>query len=188
MHLRKMIMAALFTAILIVATQWAIPIGPVPITMQPFVVMLAGLILGSNWGAASVGLWVLLGVIGLPVFAGGKAGITVLMGPTGGFILAFIVCAFLIGWLTEKRQLGFWPTTGIVLGCLLLTYAIGLAGFLFNMQHFLHKTLSVQQGLKLAVLPFIPADVVKAILASYIGVKVKNALQQVEQRGSRYQS
>jgi biotin transport system substrate-specific component len=188
MALRKMIMAALFTALLIVATQWAIPIGPVPITMQPFVVMLAGLVLGSGWGAASVGLWVLLGILGIPVFAGGKAGLSVLMGPTGGFIIAFIMCAYLTGFFTEGRQLRFLSTVGIVVGCLILTYAVGLAGFLFNMQYFLHKTFTLQQGLKFAVLPFIPADIVKAILASYIGRKVKNALNQMEQRGPRYQS
>jgi biotin transport system substrate-specific component len=186
MPVRKMIIAALFTALLIIATQFRIPIGPVPITMQPFVVMLAGLVLGSFWGATSVGLWALLGVMGLPVFAGGKAGLATLMGPTGGFIIGFIMCAYIIGLLTEGRQIRFWPATGILLAGLLLTYIIGLGGFLFNMQYFLHKNITLQQGIKMVVLPFIPADILKAILAAYVGVKIKNALGQLEQRGSNY--
>lgn len=178
--LRKMLSAALFTALLIVATQFNIPLGPVPITMQPFVVMFAGLVLGGFWGAASVGLWALLGFIGLPVFAGGKAGIAVLFGPTGGFIVGFIVGAFLIGILSENRQLSFRQTVATLLLGLLLTYTIGLGGFLFNMNYFVHKPLTLQQGLNIAVFPFVLWDIAKALLAAYVGRKVKHALRSME--------
>lgn len=176
MPLRKLVLAAVFTALLVVATQFAIPIGPVPVTLQPFVVMLAGLMLGRVGGVISVLLWALLGSIGFPVFAGGKAGISILIGPTGGFVLGFMVCAFIIGALTERRHLRLWPTFGVMLLGLSVTYAVGLAGFLCSMRIFLHKPMTLQQGLILVVYPFIPWDIAKAALASFIGIKAKNAL------------
>lgn len=174
--MKKMILSAMFAALLIVATQFSIPIGPVPVTMQPFVVMLAGLVLGAAWGAASVGIWALLGLAGFPVFAGGKAGIAVLVGPTGGFVVGFIFCAFLIGRLTDHRQIQLRTSLAAVFSGLIMAYVIGLAGFLFNMHYFLHKQITLQESLALAVFPFLPWDVVKAVLASIIGVKINKAL------------
>ncbi|MBK7820828.1 MAG: biotin transporter BioY [Tessaracoccus sp.] len=82
----------------------AIPIGivPVPITLQLTGVALAGLCLGWWRGAAAVGLYVLVGLAGLPVFAGGKAGIGVLFGPTGGYLVGFVLSAALIGYLAQN--------------------------------------------------------------------------------------
>ena len=94
--LRMSVFSALFSALIIVGAYLKIPVGPVPIVLANFFVLLAGVLLGPKWGAASVGLYLLLGVVGLPVFAGG-GGIAYLTGPTGGFLIGYLPAAFLAG-------------------------------------------------------------------------------------------
>ena len=82
-QLRMMVYAALFAALLAVGAFLSIPIGPVPIVLQNFFVLLTGLLLGSRWAAASVAVYLLAGACGLPVFAGGTGGLGHLIGPPG---------------------------------------------------------------------------------------------------------
>lgn len=146
-------------ALIAVGSFLSLPLGPVPFTMQPFFVMLAGFVLGWPHGAAAALLFVAAGAIGLPVFAGGKSGLAVLFGPTGGYILGFVLAAGCIGLLTDTRK----PTwiLGIAAGLagLFLIYACGLA----NLMH----VLQVGWGKALAVgfAPFIIQDLVKLVLA-----------------------
>ena len=91
MSLRKKMLVSLFAALLCVSSYVVIPIGPVPVTLQVLFVLLAGAVLGAKMGALSVVIWVMLGAFGLPVFAGGKAGPMVLLGPTGGYLLGFVI-------------------------------------------------------------------------------------------------
>lgn len=96
-----------FSILTAISAQVSIPIKPVPFTLQTMIVLLAGAFLGSKNGAYSQVLYILLGAIGLPVFAytaDGTMGIARLMGPTGGYLLAFPVAAYLVGYLTEKNQ------------------------------------------------------------------------------------
>ena len=102
MKTQHMLLSGIFAALVIISSYIVIPIGPVPITMQPLTVMLAGFLLGPKGGALSIIIWILLGTIGLPVFNQGQAGITMLAGPTGGFIIGFVFCAYIIGYLTQK--------------------------------------------------------------------------------------
>ena len=78
------ISAALFAGIMAILSQFAFPIGAVPITLQSFVCALAGGVLGKKWGAISIGLWLILGMIGIPVLTMGKAGIGIFLSPVGG--------------------------------------------------------------------------------------------------------
>jgi biotin transport system substrate-specific component len=103
-----MIYAALFGALTAIGAFIVIPLQPVPITLQSLFTCLAGILLGSSVGAMSQIVYVLLGIIGLPVFAGGKAGIGVLLGPTGGYLLGFIAAALVIGQIVRmKRNPGY---------------------------------------------------------------------------------
>ncbi|MCX7780957.1 MAG: biotin transporter BioY [Negativicutes bacterium] len=176
MATRYMALTGLFAGLLAVSSQISFPLGPVPHTMQVFFVLLAGLLLGSRWGFASVAVWVALGVFGLPVFAQGKAGVAVLAGPTGGFLVGFAVCAFLVGKLTENADHGYLRTLAIMLAGLFVVYAIGLAGFMLSFHYFLHKPMTLDKAVTLAVAPFLPFDIVKACMAAYIGNRVKRAL------------
>ncbi|EAX47232.1 BioY protein [Thermosinus carboxydivorans Nor1] len=176
MPIRNMILTGLFAALLAVGSQVSIPLGPVPHTLQVFFVMLAGVILGSRWAVASVAVWILLGCFGLPVFAQGKAGVAVLAGPTGGFLVGFMVCAYLVGLMTERAQLTVWRAVGAMLAGLVTAYVLGLVGFMASFKYFLHKPMTWDKAISLAVLPFIPFDVIKSVMAAYIGVKVRRAL------------
>ena len=101
--LRPMIYASLFAALTAVGAYLFVPIGPVPIVLQNMFVFLAGLLLGSRWGLASVAVYLLAGICGLPVFAGGTGGIGRFAGPTGGFLLGYLPAVFLVGWIAERQ-------------------------------------------------------------------------------------
>ncbi len=176
MQTRSMALTSLFAALMAVSAQVSIPIGPVPITMQVMLVLLTGMVLGSRLAPASVAIWVLLGVFGLPVFAQGKAGAAVLIGPTGGYIFGYFVCTYIVGYIAEHFELSYKYTALAMLAGLAVIYGVGLAGFMLSFQYVLHKAITLEKALNLAVLPFLPLDLVKAAAAVYIGVRVRRAL------------
>ncbi len=176
MNTKNMTLTSLFAALLAVSAQVSIPLGPVPITMQVMFVLLAGIILGKRLGPASIAVWVLLGVFGLPVFAQGKAGAAVLIGPTGGYILGYFVCTYIVGYVAEHFELTYKHTAIAILTGLAAIYIIGLAGFMLSFQYVLHKAMPLERALNLAVWPFLPLDIVKAAVSVYIGVRVRRAL------------
>jgi len=102
--LRGMVYASMFGAMTAVGAWLIIPFPLVPITLQTLFLNLAAALLGGYLGALSQIIYISLGIIGLPVFAGGKAGFGVLMGPTGGYLAGFIAGAYLMGKLVEKRS------------------------------------------------------------------------------------
>lgn len=176
MSTRDMAFTSLFAALMAVSAQLAIPIGPVPVVLQVVFVLLAGMVLGSRLGPASIAVWVLLGVFGLPVFAQGKAGAAVLIGPTGGYIFSYFVCTYIVGYAAEHFELTYKNVTLAMLAGLAVIYGMGLAGFMLSFQYVLHKPMALAQALNLAVLPFLPLDLVKTAAAVYIGVRVRRAL------------
>lgn len=105
--IKEMVFAALFAA-LTAAVAWfkiPLPFTPVPITLQTLVVLMSGAMLGPYYGALSMIIYLVLGAIGLPVFAGGSSGIGALLGPTGGYLFSYPIAAFIIGKMLEKKKL-----------------------------------------------------------------------------------
>ena len=100
-QLRMTVYASLMAAFIAAGAYMAIPVGPVPIVLQNLFVMLTGLLLGPKWGLASVTVYLLAGVCGLPVFAGGTGGIGRIAGPTGGYLLGYLPAVFIIGWISR---------------------------------------------------------------------------------------
>ena len=99
---QQLVYTALFTALIIAGGLISIPLpGLIPVALADFFVMLAGIFEGPRRAAASVALYLALGCIGLPVFAGGKAGLAVLIGPTGGFLVGYLLMAIAIGFLVH---------------------------------------------------------------------------------------
>lgn len=147
------------------AAQLVIPLPytPVPITGQTFVVLLAGVALGSNLGAASMALYVALGAIGLPFYAEGSSGIEVVRGATGGYLVGFVVAAWVMGWLAERRQ-DRAMATAIPL-FLLGSVTIHLFGV-----PWLAHTLGVSgtEAIELGSVPFIVGDLVKVVVAGTV--------------------
>ena len=105
--LKGMIFASLFAA-LTAAVAWfkiPLPFTPVPITLQTLMVLLSGAMLGSYYGAVAMIIYLALGAIGLPVFAGGSSGVGSLLGPTGGYLFSYPLAAFVIGKMIEKKKI-----------------------------------------------------------------------------------
>lgn len=153
---------ALLTA---VAAQIVIPLPftPVPITGQTFAVLLAGAALGANAGAASQMLYVLLGAVGLPFYHGGNSGWAVVQGATGGYLVGFIVAAWLIGALAERRQDRSIATA--IPAFLMGSVVIHLFGV-----PWLAASLDVgwTEAASLGTVPFILGDLVKLALAGLV--------------------
>src|SRR4030043_2190183 len=101
---RGMVLASLMAAMTAVGAYIHIPIGPVPILLSTLFVLLAGLLLGSRWGLASMGLYLLVGAIGIPVFAGGKGGLAHFFGPTGGYLLGYVLASWITGFISEHSR------------------------------------------------------------------------------------
>jgi biotin transport system substrate-specific component len=165
--LRPMIHAALFAALTAVGAYLFIPIGPVPIVLQNMFVFLAGLLLGSRWGLASVAVYLLAGLCGLPVFAGGTGGIGRLMGPTGGFLLGYLPAVFLIGTIADRRPGRMrWDVAAMLLGSAAL-YACGVAWLMGVTKMTFAKAAAV------GMLPFLPGDALKIAAAALIARAVR---------------
>lgn len=166
-----MIYAAMFGAITAVGAYIVIPLPPVPITLQTLFTALSGALLGGGLGALSQIIYVLLGLIGLPVFAGGKAGLGVLFGPTGGYLIGFILGAFVTGKLIElKKKPGItWIAVSMVAGFLVL-YAAGV------LQLSIVAKLGFAKALSLGMIPFLIGDALKIAVATFVVLKLRERI------------
>lgn len=158
-----MILSALMAALTAVGALIRIPMPVSSFTLQVFFTALAGCLLGSRWGAVSQILYVLLGILGLPVFtAGGGPG--AFFHPTGGFLLGMIAMAWVIGTITERKGCRFKTTLLSCLAGLGTLYAIGLPWLHLTMN--LYGDWSVSQTVIGGMLVFLPADLLKSVLAA----------------------
>ena len=155
--------AAGFVLALAAASQVAIPIPgtPVPVTLQPMVVVLSGMMLGPALGFASMVTYLALGALGLPVFAPmGAPGVLRLLGPTGGYLIAFPFAAFAAGYVAQRfpRLAGRWA--GAMLGMVVI--------FVGGITQLVIITGNVGQALALGITPFAAFDILKALVAAVV--------------------
>jgi biotin transport system substrate-specific component len=174
-QLRMTVYAALFAALVAVGAFIAIPIGPVPIVLQNFFVLLAALLLGPRWGVAAVGVYLLSGICGLPVFAGGTAGIGRIMGPTGGYLLGYLPAVFITAWLARKGGYRTWADIAAMVCGSLLVYACGVPWLKIV------TGMSFSKALAVGMIPFLIGDVLKIAAA----VPVVKALRPIVQGTER---
>ncbi|HBC96107.1 MAG TPA: biotin transporter BioY [Clostridium sp.] len=169
--IREMCTAAIFTAITAILAQISIPLPftPVPITMQVFAVYLSAMILGSRLGTMSQLIYLLVGAIGLPVFASFTGGFQILAGPNGGYLISYLLIAYLIGKISEKGSNHIISIVALM-GTLVICYAAGTIWF-----HFV-TNIPIKKAIFLCVFPFIPLDVIKVVVAYIVGIKVRGAL------------
>jgi biotin transport system substrate-specific component len=109
-----------FAVLVAIGAQIEIPNQPVPFTLQTFFVLSAGALLGKRGAAMSMSLYLILGVIGLPVFSGGAFGLAKILGPTGGYLLAFPIAAFAVGYLTKLRSEYWWMLVSMFIGSFII--------------------------------------------------------------------
>ncbi|WP_026486553.1 biotin transporter BioY [Caldanaerobius polysaccharolyticus] len=165
MKLKEMAYAGLFAAITAVMAQISIPLPftPVPITFQVLAVCMAGAVLGSKLGALSMLVYDLLGAIGIPVFAGFKGGFSAIVGPSGGYIIAFPVAAFFAGYILERAK-GYNKLMSFIsmfVG-LVLIYLVGMV------QLAVVAKMSLLKAFYAGVVPFVPLDIVKVVIAALV--------------------
>ncbi len=174
MPIRQLTVVGLFTALIAVMAQVAVPLpfSPVPVTAQLIGVLLAGALLGPRGGFLAVLAYLLLGASGAPVFAFGKGGLFVLLGPTGGYLWGFLPAAYFAGRLIEGAlSPGLLRTAAAVLFALGCTYLAGALQLSLVMGY------SAGQAILAGVLPFIPMDLMKAVVAAALAVRVKRSLR-----------
>ena len=183
-----LVLAALFSGLTAVLSWINVPLffTPVPVNLALIGPYLAGLLLGVRYGCLSQLLYILLGCVGLPVFAGFSAGAGVLTGPTGGFIAGYVLCAAICG-LSGRSAYAFASASAagsayasgsasagrrVVLMCggLLACYGCGLAWFMIS------SGSTLGAGLVACVLPFLPGDAVKIAAAALLAARLNNKL------------
>lgn len=155
---------ALFAAFIAICSWITLPLGVFPVTLQSFAVWLCLRTLGGAKGSLSVLVYILLGVCGLPVFAGFGAGLGTVAGPTGGFVLGFLPFALLC-WLLERFQGRFWVKLCKMLLCLVVLYTCGLAWYALNFGNFKGMLLSTA----ICILP----DVLKLFTAEKLSQRLE---------------
>jgi biotin transport system substrate-specific component len=163
--MKQLVKAGTFTALIVVGAWISIPIGPVPFTLQVFFVFLAAYMLGKKYGTLSIATYVLLGAIGLPVFANFKGGAHVLIGPTGGYLFGFILGGFVIGLLSEKRENFVWYLVSGLSG-LGIIYLLGV----FVLNFYVHD---IKKAVALGFAPFIWFDLIKLVVVAAIALRLK---------------
>jgi biotin transport system substrate-specific component len=158
-ELRRLVHVTLMATLTAVGAYLQVPIGPVPLVLQNVFVLLAGLLFGWRSAGLSMGLYLLLGALGLPIFAGGKGGAAHLLGPTGGYLFGFVLAACLTSWLARVKP-GHWVADGVaVMVGSIAIYALGVPWLKWV------TGLSWQRALAVGMLPFLIGDAVKAAAA-----------------------
>lgn len=169
---KDLVTAALIAALITVGAWVALPIGPVPVTLQTFAIVLAALVLPPRQAFAAVGVYILAGAVGVPVFASGRAGLAVIAGPTGGFLAGFLVGAPLAAWarVVFVRRVGATPADAVAAAVAIgVTYSLGWAHLAFVLG------LGPAAAFAGGVVPFVVADALKAGAAVVVAGAVRRA-------------
>ncbi len=170
MSTRQMTLTAMLTALLCLLAPLTLPLGPVPLSLTTALLMLMGLLLGGGKATLCCGVYLLMGLVGLPVFSGFSGGAGALLGPTGGFLLGYLPMTALCGFVCAR-----WENRLVQLGALLagtaLLYLIGTAWYCWQ------SGTEASAALAVCVLPFLPGDAMKITAVLTGGNAVKSRLQ-----------
>lgn len=163
--------SALFAAVLCILCPVAIPVGPVPVTLGVFAVLLTGIVLDWREAATAVLVYLLLGAIGLPVFSGGGAGFGVLIGPTGGYLWCYLPMVALVAISGRRGGAGWLIPALSMAAALVLCYGIGTLQFVWLTRTQWH------QALRVCVWPFVVFDAFKLAGAAFFGLRIRRRLR-----------
>ncbi|MCE5221679.1 MAG: biotin transporter BioY [Clostridium sp.] len=167
---RQLTLIGFMTAVTCILGPLSLPIGIVPISLTNLAIYFAIYTLGGKRGTLSYIVYLFIGLVGLPVFSGFSGGFPKLFGPTGGYLIGFIFMAFISGIFIDKFSNKIYMCfLGMLLGTI-VTYIFGTAWLAYEAHMAFNKALAV------GVLPFIPGDIVKIVIASLIGPQIKKRL------------
>ena len=169
--LKMTVYSSLCVALIAMGAFIAIPIGPVPIVLQNMFVLLAGLLLGPLWGLACVAVYLIIGLAGLPVFAGGTSGLGKLFGPTGGYLLGYLPCVYITASISKGlgKKLPF-DILAMVTGSLIV-YAAGVPWLKAV------TGMSLEKALMAGMVPFLIGDALKIIAAAFIAKALRPVIR-----------
>ena len=173
---RDITQIGIFTALSAVGAFISIPIGPVPITLQSFFVLLSGIILGSKKAMFSQITYLLLGLIGFPIFSGFSGGLQHIFKPSFGFIIGYVAAAYVTGKLTEKKTALQYLWAAVLTGTLII-YTFGLPYMYYILNIMLNSNLSIVKILQLGMFAFIPGDMLKAVIIVFFAQKISPLLK-----------
>ncbi len=167
---KKLILVAMCASIICLLAQITIPLPLIPITGQTLAIGIVATILGSRYSTITVLVYLSLGLIGLPVFSQFTSGFGILFGPTGGYLIGFIPTALLIGlWLEKTSYTYIQAFIANIIG-MCITLAIG------SIWLALFAELSWQEALVTGIYPFLPVGIIKAFLAAWFGITIRQRL------------
>lgn len=174
---KQYVICALCIAVICVLAPIAVPVGPVPVSLATFAIMFAGFLLGSKWGTVASVIYLIIGLVGIPVFAGYSAGLARIAGPTGGYLIGYIALAFICGYAYDRFGRGqtkakrYVPmAVGAIVGTIVL-YAIGTAWFCIQ------SNTGVIPALGLCVFPFLLGDAIKIVAVCLVVPNLEKALR-----------
>ncbi len=178
MHIkvRDLTAVALMAAAICVFAPWSIPIGPVPITLATFAIYIVSAVVSWKHAVAAVLVYLLLGLVGLPVFSGFSGGLQQLAGPTGGYLIGYIPCALILGCAIDRFPRAKWMYPLAMLVGTAALYFLGTAWYV------LASGVPTGPAILACVVPFLPFDGLKIILASLIAYPLRQRLTAAEKR------
>jgi len=160
MDVRRLTITGVMAAVMCVLAPWSIQLGAVPITFATLVIYFIGATVGEKYGIVAVLIYILLGLVGMPVFSGFTGGLSRLVSVTGGFIIGYIPCVYICGIIIKRAKKKMWVyPVAMLLGTIAL-YMVGTAWYMYQTDN------SFVGGVLVCVLPFLPGDIIKIVMAS----------------------
>ena len=177
---RDMVLIAMFAALTAIGAQLSIPTEPIPFTLQVLFCMYSGLLLGSKKGAFSQILYVLLGLAGLPIFAGGNGGPSIIISPTFGYLLGFIACAYVSGKIIENfKEVNILKIALATVSGLLVVYIVALPYLYLILTKVMNSPTTLNGIVKTGFLAFLGQDLVKCAIVSATSILIIPALRKL---------
>lgn len=177
---RKIALIALTVGLTTAGAYIRIPVGPVPITLQTLFVLISGAVLGPGVGAAAMSAYIILGLMGLPVFSAG-GGPQYVLSPTFGYLLSFPAAAAITGWIAgrDPDRAGISRNILALLAGTVIIYVIGVPYLAFNLRWIQEKEVSTGAVLMMGMVPFLPGDAFKIVVGSLVVSPVRRTLGQI---------
>lgn len=173
MKTREITLVALSVALMTICSYITLPIGPVPITMQTVGLFMIPMLFGPKIGVLSILSYILLGLMGVPVFAGGSGGLSKIFSPTFGFLLSYVPVAYFVGKNNDSKGFKMWIVYSLSTS---LIYLVGAGYFYLYMNYYNNAPTDLMTVLNLAVLPFILGDILKIGIVEMVIRPIKNIL------------
>lgn len=176
MKIREIVYVALFTALICVGAFIRIPIPVMPFTLQTLFVILSGLLIGSKLGAISCIVYMVMGLIGIPIFTQG-GGFDYVLRPTFGYIISFGIGAFVVGKITRKSNTSFLKMLGASIVGILIIYVIGIIYYLLITKFYLNQSVTAKTIFMSLFLLLIPGDIASCLVACLLAKRLRPILK-----------